>query len=187
MKGVVFTVFLEMVEEQFSPEIADKILDSLPEEFSGAYTSVGNYSHEEMIALIVALGKETKIDVPDLVQAYGRHLFGEFHKMHPAFFAVDNAYSFLESVDQHIHKEVKKLYSDADLPRFETVLIFDGDKPVGIDMEYISARPFAQLAYGLIEGSLSFWGHEATIQMKDKSTAEMTRADFCVRDLVLAS
>lgn len=183
MKGVVFTVFLEMVENQFSPEIADNILDALPDESTGAYTSVGNYSHQEMISLIVALGEETSLPVPDLVQAYGRHLFGEFHKMHPAFFDVENAYLFLESVDAHIHKEVKKLYSDTELPRFNTMIHYDGEKPVGIDMEYISARPFAQLAYGLIEGSLKHWGHEATIDMTDKSSSDVTRAEFRVRDV----
>ncbi|MGB1318383.1 MAG: heme NO-binding domain-containing protein, partial [Flavobacteriales bacterium] len=90
---------MEMVEEQFSPEIADNILDALPEDCSGAYTAVGNYSHEEMIALIVALCEETGLPANDLVQAYGRHLFGEFLKMFPEFFELGNAYLFLESVD----------------------------------------------------------------------------------------
>ena len=29
MKGIVFTEFLEMVEDRFSPEIADRIIESL--------------------------------------------------------------------------------------------------------------------------------------------------------------
>ncbi len=52
MKGMVFTEFLEMVEDRFSPEIADRIITASDLRSGGAYTAVGTYEHSEMIQLV---------------------------------------------------------------------------------------------------------------------------------------
>ena len=74
MKGVVFTEFFDMVEESFSPELAERIIDmaALPNE--GAYTAVGTYDAGEMVRLVGALSQETGTPVPDLLFAFGRFL-----------------------------------------------------------------------------------------------------------------
>ncbi|MBA1333177.1 heme transporter CcmB, partial [Candidatus Endoriftia persephone str. Guaymas] len=43
MKGIVFSKFIEFVEERFSPEMADDIIESSDLPSGGAYTSVGTY------------------------------------------------------------------------------------------------------------------------------------------------
>ena len=60
MKGIVFTEFLEMVEETFGLETVDTIIENsnLPSE--GIYTSVGTYDFNEMVSLITALHKKQK-------------------------------------------------------------------------------------------------------------------------------
>ena len=55
MLGIVFSEFTEMVEEVFSAEMVEKILDDCDLESGGAYTSVGSYSHTEIISLVGAL------------------------------------------------------------------------------------------------------------------------------------
>jgi Haem-NO-binding len=55
MKGVVFTEFLEMVEDRFSPEMADRIIEGAELASGGVYTTVGTYDHGEMIQLGVAV------------------------------------------------------------------------------------------------------------------------------------
>ncbi|MCP4964259.1 MAG: hypothetical protein GY926_03390 [bacterium] len=67
MKGVVFTEFVEMVEEKFSPEIAERIIESSDLPSQGIYTAVGTYGHTEMLQLVTRLSEETGIEVPDLV------------------------------------------------------------------------------------------------------------------------
>ena len=52
MKGVVFTEFLEMVEDRFSPEMADRIIEGAELASGGVYTTVGTYDHGEMIQLV---------------------------------------------------------------------------------------------------------------------------------------
>ena len=59
MKGMVFTEFLEMVEEKFSPEMAERIIESSELKSSGVYTTVGTYDHHEMITLVISLSRET--------------------------------------------------------------------------------------------------------------------------------
>ncbi len=45
MKGVVFTEFIEMVEDQFSADMVDDIIDDAQPPSGGAYTAVGTYDH----------------------------------------------------------------------------------------------------------------------------------------------
>ena len=78
MKGIVFTEFLQLVEEKFGYETVDKVLLQVQPENDGAYTAVGTYDHQELIQLVVALSQETKVAVPDLVKAFGRYLFTKF-------------------------------------------------------------------------------------------------------------
>ena len=43
MKGIVFTEFLEMVEEKYGLEMVDDIIENANLQSHGAYTSVGTY------------------------------------------------------------------------------------------------------------------------------------------------
>ena len=75
MKGIVFREFIEMVENEFSYEIADAIIAASELSTAGAYTSVGTYPHTEMVSLVVNLSKQTGQPVPALLNHFGRHLF----------------------------------------------------------------------------------------------------------------
>ena len=52
MKGVVFNVFLEMVEDHFSYNMVDDLLLSLDLPSGGSYTSIGTYDVNEMVSLV---------------------------------------------------------------------------------------------------------------------------------------
>ena len=79
MKGIIFTEFLEMVEEKFSPEMADKIIDASSNlTTDGSYTAVGTYHHSELIELVSHLSNEVNVDVPLLVETFGKFLFDRF-------------------------------------------------------------------------------------------------------------
>ena len=69
MKGIVFCEFVEMMEAEFSAEMADEIISSTELESGGAYTAVGTYDHNEMLALVTQLSEKTGAPVPDLVEA----------------------------------------------------------------------------------------------------------------------
>ena len=121
MKGVIFTLLLEMVDDAFGPEVTEKIIDDSDLPSGGVYTSVGTYEHSEIVSLVTNLSKATKVAVPDLIRTFGNHLLGQFYRLYPEFFEdIDDVLSFLELVDDYIHREVLKLYPDAKLPKIET-------------------------------------------------------------------
>lgn len=151
MKGVVFDGFIDMVEERFSAEMADKIINSSHLANGGAYTSVGTYDHQELIELVGHLSEETGIPVPGLLRTFGEYLFKRFYILYPAFLAEhDSTFALLASLDNKIHVEVRKLYPDAELPRFTHEMV-GAEKMI---LTYRSKRPFSDLAEGLIHGCI---------------------------------
>ena len=162
MKGIVFTEFVDMVEARFSADMVDDIIDDAALPSGGAYTAVGTYDHAELVSLVGALSRRTGTSVPDLVRAFGRHMFGRFHAGYPAFFeGITGAVPFLAGIEDVIHAEVLKLYPDAQLPRFECTVL-----PQGLSMLYRSPRHFDDLALGLIEGAVAHWGGGYTIERR---------------------
>lgn len=160
MKGMVFTEFLEMVEAKFSADMVDDIIDDANPASGGAYTSVGTYSHEELVDMVVVLSNRTQIPVPVLVRTFGEHVFGVFARSFQQFFeGVPDALTFLSGIEDIIHAQVIKLYPDAQLPKFDCLR--DGNQ---LTMIYHSDRHLADLAEGLIMGCGQHFGDNLTIQ-----------------------
>ena len=67
MKGIVFTEFIEMVEQTFGYEMVDDLIESNDLPSGGSYTTIGTYEHGEMISLVTTLSQRTKAPVPDLL------------------------------------------------------------------------------------------------------------------------
>ncbi|MDO9510233.1 MAG: heme NO-binding domain-containing protein [Bacteroidales bacterium] len=147
MKGLVFTEFMEMVEQKFGFVMADEIVQMVQPASGGVYTGVGTYPSEELVALVVALHKKTGIPVPDLIEAFGRHLFLYFLSTFSHFFETDkNTFSFLSKIEGYIHVEVKKLYPDAELPHIKAEIVDNQ-----LILLYKSNRRFSKLAEGLMK------------------------------------
>lgn len=161
MKGIVFTEFLEMVEDRFGYEVVDHIIEKSKLSNAGAYTAIGTYDHGEMVQLITHLSERTEIPVNVLLQEYGKYIFEYFLQNYQGFFTPHtNSFDFLDSIEDHIHVEVKKLYPDAQLPRFETSR---PDENTMI-MTYISSRKMSDLAHGLMTKSMEHFKEEGNIE-----------------------
>ncbi|MDD5392386.1 MAG: heme NO-binding domain-containing protein [Thiothrix sp.] len=175
MKGMVFTEFMEMVESTFSADMVDDIIEASDLPSGGAYTAVGTYPHAEMVALVQSLSKQSGMPVPALIKHFGYYLFGRFVALYPMFFTTaTNAFSFLESIENYVHIEVRKLYPDAQLPTFETTR----ESEHKLMMVYRSKHPFATLAEGLIEGCLDYFKVKAQVEVVDCSAGRGTHVEF---------
>lgn len=160
MKGVVFTEFLEMVEAAHSFDMVDTIIEKSHIASQGAYTAVGTYPPEEMVALVDALAAETGTPREELLRQFGSHLFERFIVLYPAFFQnVDSAFDFLPRVDRYIHTEVQKLYPDAALPYVGCERLSETEALV----TYRSPRCMGKLARGLIEGCIAHFGRPIAV------------------------
>ena len=147
MKGMVFTEFFELVDDTFSFETSEQLIEmsQLPSE--GIYTSVGTYDHQEMVTLVTNLSTLTNVPVPKLLNTFGRHLFKRFLTSFPSFFEnIGSSLEFLPQVNDYVHLEVLKLYPDAELPSFDC----EKPEPGTMIMTYRSKRNMADLAEGLI-------------------------------------
>lgn len=163
MKGIVFTEFLEMVEDKFGLLTLDKIVENSELESGGAYTAVGTYNHSEMVQLVSNLSEEVDIPIVDLLEIYGKHFFTILFKSYPSFFEeVNGAFDFLGSIENHIHVEVLKLYPDAELPSFDIKQLNENQ----LEMVYRSERKLAAFAKGLIQGATEYFNEPISIKME---------------------
>jgi hypothetical protein len=161
MKGVVFTEFLEFVGARFGADTVDDIIDDSRVPSGGAYTAVGTYDHAEMVSLCAALATRTGIPAAELVREFGSQLSGAFARGYPGFIPRSgNFFDFLESIESHIHVEVRKLYPDAELPTFKV----EERTPTRLVLRYRSPRRMGALAEGLILGSAQRFGVQAQVQ-----------------------
>ncbi len=175
MKGIVFTEFLDMVEEKFGLEIADQMIAGCDLPSGGAYTAVGTYDHREIVQLVVRLSDLSGVALPALLQAFGQHLFGRFVERYPEMFdGIGDAFTFLQRIESHIHTEVRKLYPDADLPEFDCSL----QGPDELIMVYRSNRGMADLAAGLIAGCAAHFRESLAIRREDLSSGAASHVRF---------
>lgn len=160
MKGIIFTEFLDMVEQMFGYRMVDTLLLTTELPSGGVYTSVGTYQHTEMVNLVISLSNKSEIPVSDLLRTFGTFLFNSFTKTYHHFMErAPDAFSLLESIHNHIHFEVRKLYPDAELPHFE----IERESESTLIMTYTSARKMADLAFGLIEGCTNYYKEKVVI------------------------
>ena len=175
MKGLVFSEFLEFVEERFSPKMSDDIIEGCDLPSGGIYTSVGTYHHKELVDLVSALSDKSGTPVPGLVRAFGQHLFGRLTGIFPHFVqSASSTFELLRSVEDYIHVEVRKLYPDAELPTFE----FESPHPSQLIVIYRSRRPLADLAHGMMAGAIEYFGENICIERSSTSGVDDSAVKF---------
>lgn len=178
MRGLVFSEFIDFVEEQAGPEMVETMLESCDLDSGGAYTTVGFYDHEELLRMLAFLNSATGKEVSDMVQAFGRQLFGRLATSHPQFLRDGcTLLDFLQGIETHIHTEVRKLYPDAELPRFEA----ERCDPHRLILRYRSTRPFADLADGMITGASDWFGKSVKVARQDDDATDGFATTFEIR------
>lgn len=169
MKGVVFTEFIEMVEERFGFAATDAIIREADPASGGAYTAVGLYDDSEMFGLVKALSARSGISESDLLTVFGEYLFGRFAQMFPHFVApAPDAFALLSSVKDFIHVEVHKLYPDAELPSIDCERI-NADT---LKTRYRSHRPLGDFAEGLVRGVIGYYNEAIEVSRVDIDPAK---------------
>ncbi|MBL8468392.1 MAG: heme NO-binding domain-containing protein [Methyloversatilis discipulorum] len=161
---MVFTEFIDMVEQRFSPELMDEVIEAAAPPNGGAYTAVGQYDHHELVKMVVELSARTGVAIPDLVRTFGEYLFGRFHQGYPHLFeGMGSAFQMLSSIESIIHPEVRKLYPDARPPHFD----IGGDGVNTLEMTYRSDRHFGDLAEGLIRACIEHFDERIALARED--------------------
>ena len=155
MLGIVFTSLIDMLEEKVSPDFADEVIVEAELQNDGAYTAVGYYPFEEMQKIVGILVKKTGKSANELLYDFGFYLFGKLSAAHGSVLAnTDSLLQMLEHLDGDIHVQVRKLYPDADLPRFKVMSRTDN----AMVLQYYSERDLYALAEGLMDAAAEYYG-----------------------------
>jgi hypothetical protein len=169
MKGIVFTEFLDFVEDQMGADMVDAIIDDCELSTGGAYTSVGTYPFSELRDLLMAVVKRSGADPSDLLRGFGHKLCTTFTTGYGRYFdQAASLFDFLASIDAHIHVEVRKLYPDAELPSMHIA----GRSEHQMLLDYRSERGLEALAEGLIQATSVYYREPVALSMAKMSDDE---------------
>lgn len=160
---MVFTEFIEFVEDKFGFEVSNEIIISSDLESGGIYTAVGTYDFQELVNLVTNLNRLTEIPINALLETFGDHLFYRFVEMYPQF--MDNNISFfkfISQIDKYIHVEVLKLYPDAQLP----IINVNSYQDDCIKLIYKSNRKMSFFALGLLKAASDYFKTPVHIEME---------------------
>ena len=84
-----------------------------------------------------------------------------------------DTFSFLDTIEDHIHVEVLKLYKDAQLPRFD---IYRDDK--SLRMIYHSDRKMGDFAHGLLLGAIEHFNEPDIVIVQESLSESGDRISF---------
>lgn len=172
MKGIVFNLLEEAVTAEFGEATWDRLLDDAG--LDGAYTSLGSYDDAEVFRLVEVASRALNIPPQDVLRWFGRRAMPILVQRFPAFFGPHtSARSFLLTLNNLIHPEVRKLYPGATPPVFD----FDTSNNDELVIGYNSQRKLCALAEGFMQGAAGHFGEQADIR---QSQCMHEHADKCV-------
>jgi hypothetical protein len=159
MKGVIFNLLEQVVTDDFGEDAWEDILDTSG--CDGAYTAVGTYEHDDFTRLLGATAVRIERPDDDTLKWFGRKALPLLVGLYPAFFEPhSSAGSFLLTLNDVIHPEVRKLFPGAYAPEFDYVAREAGT----VELGYLSYREMCTFAEGLIEGAADHYGERVEIQ-----------------------
>lgn len=176
MKGVVFNILEGFIDESFGDGTFDEIIDTVFIEEIDPFVGPGTYPDEHLFLIVQKAVELKKLDLEPILRTFGKYMFFQLAIKYPNFVQHhDNPKDFIKTVHNVIHVEVKKLFPEAETPKF----LYSNDIDGKLTMRYESKRNLFSLAEGLIEGSGEFYNKPVKVIRKSFSVDE----NYCVFDL----
>ena len=158
MKGIVYNLLEECVSRDYGEDVWDDLLESAG--IDGVYTSLGSYPDQDLFAIVAAASEALAQPVDVIIRWFGRNAVPLLASQYPDFFQPHRTTrSFVLTLNEIIHPEVRKVYPGADVPVFD----FEGSSDV-LAMGYSSSRKLCAFAEGLLEGAADHYGEQIIIE-----------------------
>ena len=162
MKGIIFNLTEEVVRNGHGEDAWDAVLDGAG--LDGSWTSLGDYSDAQMSKVVASAAALLGVDEQVVLRTVGEGAMPLLAGRYPHFFSLHtDAMSFLLTLNDLIHPEVKKLYPGATPPDF-------GVEEVGVDaviLSYDSTRKLCALAEGFLLGAATHYGQSVEIHQSE--------------------
>lgn len=149
-----------MVATRYSERMAQTIAEQVNPSLCGRYALNEAYPDAEMSALVSAFSAASGKPIPQILQQFGRYLFGQFAHGYSGFFLrARSVLHFMAGIDEVIHSQVRHLHTDARPPRFDVEWRSDRE----LVLTYHSARRMEELADGMIRACIEHFGEHVTL------------------------
>lgn len=159
MKGVVFNLLEQLVRREFGESAWDDVRAEA--DVGGSFDSTDTYPDAILRRLVAAVAKRARKTPGEALQWFGRHSMPLLSAKYPALFASQtSARSFILTLNDIIHPEVRRLYPGADVPVFD----FGTPSPDVLTLGYHSPRKLCALAHGFIEGAADHYGERVEVE-----------------------
>ena len=162
MKGIVFNLLEQLVTEEHGDETWEDLLDAA--DLDGAYTSLGSYPDEHLFKLVGAASEALDTAPDDIIRWFGRSSLPLFAERYPGLFERHTqTKSFVLTLNDIIHPEVRKLYPGAIVPEFG----FATPSENTVVMDYYSPRKLCAFAEGLLLGAGDHFSETVVIEQPE--------------------
>ncbi len=159
MKGIIFNLAEEVVSRAHGEDTWDTVLDGA--NLSGSYTSLGSYPDEDLFAILAEAARLLGSDPQTMLREVAEGAMQLLAKRYPHFFDPHrDTLSFVLTLNDIIHPEVRKLYPGAQVPTFS----YEQHSSTALTMGYSSERRLCLLAEGFVTGAARHYGQQVVIE-----------------------
>jgi hypothetical protein len=170
VKGIIFNLAEEVVSREHGDAAWDSVLAGAA--VDGSYTSLGSYPDADLLAIVASAARLLDTDQASVLRHVAQGAIPLLAERYPHFFDPHrDARSFVLTLNDIIHPEVRKLYPGADVPHFTYEV--HGDQ--GLTLGYESERRLCALAEGFVTGAATHYGQRVVIEQE----ACLLRGDPC--------
>lgn len=163
MRGLLLSEFLAFAEAEYGADMLDRLAGADPDRPAG-WNPVGAYPHRELLGLARRLADLTGSEPPALIRAYGARLFHRLAVLYPGFMVgARSAFPFIAGFQAAIHDELRKVHPDSEVPRIECA----SRGPDRLELVYRSPRRLGDLAEGLLQGCVDYFGERIAIRREE--------------------
>lgn len=154
MKGVVFNLLEEFVTQGWGEDAYERILDRCPMKNGAVYVGPETYPDSELVTIVSTACAELGVEPDVALRAFGRFMFPRLAAKYPIFVRNHtHPRSFLKTINDVIHVEVRKLMRDAHPPSIR----WSEPSPDELVLTYESSRGLCAVMEGLLAGTADYF------------------------------
>lgn len=177
MKGEMFNLLEEFVVAGWGRSHFEEIYAEAKKDLSspGPFIGPGTYPDTDFMALVSSAVRRLQVPLGPAVRALGKFAFPHLAAKLPDHMAkFKHPKEFLKTVDRVVHVEVRKLYRDAETPRFS----YREPAQDRLIMVYHSRRKLYDLVEGLLEGTAEYFKVPMAIKRKVIGDGDQEGCEF---------
>jgi len=185
MKGVIFNVLEDFIVAHSDEQTYEEIFASCPLHSHKGYVGPGTYPDADLNSIVAGACQRLGLVPDQAIELFGEFLFPRLAGKYPHFIeAHTDPLTFLKTVDEVIHVEVRKLMRNTNLP---SITCIDGATPDTLIVKYQSDRQLCRLMHGLLKGvGVHF---DVTLNISEtecvRDGADSCRFDVCTSTVAL--